>query len=60
MVKVQLERLLKRVDVLKRNCLADYIVRIEEGYLLCEGCCYKNANFIMCVPRLEKDLEGLE
>ena len=59
MVKVQLERLLKRADVLKRNCLADYIVRIEEGYLLCEGCGYKNANFIMCPPRLEADLEGL-
>ena len=60
MVKVQLERLLKSADVLKRNCLADYIVRIEDDYLFCEGCGYKNASFRMCVPRLEADLEGLE
>lgn len=60
MVKVQLERLLKSADVLKRDCLADYIVRIEDDYLFCEGCGYKNADFRMCAPRLEKDLEGLE
>ena len=60
MVKVQLERLLKSVDVLRRNCLANYIVRIEDDYLFCEGCGYKNANFRMCVPRLEADLEGLK
>ena len=60
MVKVQLERLLKSVDMLRRNCLADYIVRIEDDYLFCEGCGYKNANFRMCAPRLEVDLAGLE
>ena len=59
MVKVQLERLLNSADVLKRNCLADYIVRIEDDYLFCEGCSYKNASFRMCAPRLEADLEGL-
>ena len=60
MVKVQLERLLKSADVLKRNCLVDYIVRIEDDYLFCEGCGYKNADFRMCPPRLEVDLEGLK
>ena len=60
MVKVQLERLLNSADVLKGNCLADYIVRIEDDYLFCEGCGYKNANFSMCAPRLEVDLAGLE
>lgn len=60
MVKVQLERLLNSADVLKRDCLAYYIVRIEDDYLFCEGCGYKNASFRMCVPRLEADLEGLE
>ena len=59
MVKVQLERLLNSADVLKRNCLADYIVRIEDDYLFCEECGYKNANFRMCASRLEADLEGL-
>ena len=59
MVKVQLERLLKSADVLKRDCLADYTVRIEDDYLFCEGCGYKNANFRMCTPRLEADLEEL-
>ena len=59
MVKVQLERLLKSADVLKRNCLADYIVRIEDDYLFCEECSYKNAKFRICVPQLEADLEGL-
>ena len=59
MVKVQLERLLKSADVLKRNCLVDYIVRIENDYLFCEGCVYKNANVRMCAPKLEADLEGL-
>ena len=60
MVKVQLERLLKSADVLKRNCLADYIVRIEDDYLFCEGCGYNNANVRICAPSLEADLEGLE
>ena len=59
MVKVQLERLLKSADVLKRNCLADYIVRIEDDYLFCEGCSYKNDNVRICAPKLEVDLEGL-
>ena len=59
MVKVQLERLLKSEDMLRRNCLADYIVRIEDDYLFCEGCGYKNADFRMCAPRLEADLKGL-
>ena len=55
----KLKRLLKSAAVLRRNCLADYIVRIEDDYLFCEGCGYKNADFRMCAPRLEKDLEGL-
>lgn len=60
MVKVQLKRLLNSADVLKRNCLVDYIVRIEDDYLFCEGCGYKNADVRMCPPRLEADLEGLK
>lgn len=60
MVKVQLERLLKSADVLRRNCLVDYIVRIEDDYLFCEGCSYNNANVRICAPSLEADLEGLE
>lgn len=60
MVKVQLERLLKSADVLKRDCLADYIVRIEDDYLFCEGCGYKHANFRIYTPRLEADLGGLK
>lgn len=60
MVKVQLERLLKSAGVLKRNCLVDYIVRIEDDYLFCEGCSYRNANVRMCAPKLEADLDGLE
>lgn len=56
----KLKRLLKSAAVLKRDCLADYIVRIEDDYLFCEGCGYKNANFRMCIPRLEADLEGLK
>ena len=60
MVKVQLERLLNSANVLKGNCLADYSVQIEDDYLFCEGCGYKNADFRMCAPRLEADLEGLK
>ena len=55
----KLKRLLQSAAVLRRNCLADYIVRIEDDYLFCEGCGYKNADFRMCAPRLEADLEGL-
>ena len=32
----KLKRLLKSAAVLRRNCLADYIVRIEDDYLFCE------------------------
>ena len=56
----KLKRLLKSAAVLRRNCLADYIVRIEDDYLFCEECGYKNANFRMCASRLEADLEGLK
>ena len=55
----KLKRLLKSAAVLRRNCLIDYIVRIEDDYLFCEECGYKNASVRMCPPKLEADLEGL-
>ena len=56
MVKVQLERLLNSADVLKRNCLVDYMVRIEDkdmNIYSCENCLFREKlDSVVCPYRM--------